>query len=116
MPRPRRKTNEGMLIKSAELLGWALGGLEREIAQTRDRLASLTAQANRLRARVGSKATPARGPAAASSAEPAVTGRKRRRMSAEARKRISDAATKRWAEWRKAAKNKAEGRRQKAEK
>ncbi len=42
-----------VLLKSAELVGWALGGLEREIAQTRERLAALTQQADRLRARAG---------------------------------------------------------------
>ena len=104
MARPRRKTSDGMLIRSAEMLGWALGGLEREIAQTRDRLASLTAQANRLRARIGSRPAPVRGPAAAASfAEPTVTARKRRRrMSPEARKRISEMMKKRWAERKRA--------------
>lgn len=104
MPRGRPGKGEKALMKSAELLGWALGGLEREIAQTRERLAALTSQATRLRARIGTGATPARGPAAAASfAEPAVTGRKmrRRRMSAEARKRISEMMKKRWAERRK---------------
>ena len=111
MARPRRKTSDGMLIRSAEMLGWALGGLEREIAQTRDRLASLTAQANRLRARIGSRPAPVRGPAAAASfAEPAVTARKRRRrMSPEARKRISEMMKKRWAERKKAAASRQQG-------
>ncbi len=107
MPRGRSRKSEGVLIKSAEMLGWALGGLEREIAQTRERLASLTAQAGRLRARVGAAAGPARGPApAATFAEPAVTTRaktRRRRMSAEGRKRISEMMKKRWAERRKKA-------------
>ena len=40
--RPRR-TSRDVLLKSAEFIGWALGGLEREIAQTRERLAALTA-------------------------------------------------------------------------
>ncbi len=105
MPRGRPRKSEEVLMKSAELLGWALGGLEREIAQTRERLSGLVAQAGRLRARVAARATPARGPAAAASfAEPAVTGRKkrRRRMSREARKRISEMMKKRWAERRKA--------------
>ena len=53
MPRGRRKQRSDVLLKSAELVGWALGGLEREIAQTRERLAALTAQADRLRARAG---------------------------------------------------------------
>lgn len=91
-------------MKSAEMLGWALGGLEREIAQTRERLAALTAQAGKLRARLGRTGTTPKGPAApASFDEPAVTGRgTRRRMSAEARKRLSEMMKKRWAERRKA--------------
>ena len=43
MPAGRpRKNKKNVLVKSAELLGWALGGLEKEIAQTRERLANLT--------------------------------------------------------------------------
>jgi hypothetical protein len=54
MPRGRpRKTEKDVLLKSAEMLGWALGGLEREIAQTRERLTALTAQATKLRERLG---------------------------------------------------------------
>ena len=88
------------LVKSAEFVGWALGGLEREIAQTRERLAALNAQAVQLRARFGKRAS-SREPAAAASAPP--NRRKRRRsMSAAARQRISDAMKKRWAERRKA--------------
>lgn len=94
--RPRKKTND-VLLKTAELLGWALGGLEREIAQTRDRLTSLTAQAVRLRKRLGGS----RAPAATAAAEPRAKGRRRRRkMSPEARKRISEMMKKRWAERR----------------
>lgn len=91
-------------MKSAEMLGWALGGLEREIAQTRERLSALTEQAGKLRARLGRRgATPKGAAAPASFDEPAVTGRKtRRRMSAEARKRLSDMMKRRWAERRKA--------------
>ena len=34
MPRGRpRKNSTDVLIKSAELIGWALGGIEREIAR-----------------------------------------------------------------------------------
>jgi hypothetical protein len=88
-------------LKSAEFIGWALGGLEREIAQTRDRLAALTAQAARLRERVG------RGRQAALAAgglppDTSAPVKKRRKMSKEARRRISEAAKKRWAERRKA--------------
>jgi hypothetical protein len=105
MPRGRpRKNPEQVLIKGAELIGWALGGLEREIMETKQRLSALTAQATQLRSKLpGSAQT--RGPAAAASFdEPAVTqGRKRRRrrMSPEARKRISEMMKKRWAERRK---------------
>ena len=107
MPAGRpRKNQDDVLIRSAELIGWAIGGLEREITQTRDRLAALSAQAAKLRARAGvtggasgSGSRSASGNAAASSGEPAG-GRKRRRrkMSPEARKRISEMMKKRWAE------------------
>lgn len=91
--RPGRKPND-VLFKSAEVIGWALGGLEREIAHTRERLNALTAQASKLRARLGRKAAGAL-PAAPDAGTP---GRKRRKMSAEARKRISEMMKKRWAE------------------
>jgi hypothetical protein len=107
MPRGRsRKTNEAVLLRSAEMIGWAIGGIEREIHQTRERLAALTAQAARLRTRLGARG--AKGAAALSSAaltlgEAAQAGVKRRRkMSKEGRKRISEMMTKRWAEHRKA--------------
>ena len=113
MPRGRpRKSSQAMLMKSAEFVGWALGGLEREIALTRERLSSLTAQAVKLRARIGgSVGRGGRGPAApATFGEPAAAkgasnGRRRRRkkMSPEARKRISEMMKKRWAERRKKA-------------
>ena len=92
-------------MKSAEMIGWAIGGLEREIVMTRERLSALTAQANALRAKlpggtrqaaatVGSEAA---GTVAASS----TRTRRRRKMSPEARQRISEMMTKRWAERRK---------------
>ena len=108
MPRGRpRKNADDVLIRSAELIGWALGGIEREIVETRKRLASLTAQAAQLRTRAGAKGS--RGQAAAASdataaaaEEPAEAGngrrKRRRRMSPEARKRISEMMKKRWAE------------------
>ena len=108
MPRGRpRKNSTDVLIKSAEFIGWALGGIEREIAETRQRLSALTAQASQLRARVGGKAR--RGPVSTASAEgetaaPARRKRRRRKMSPEGRKRISEMMKKRWAERRKAAK------------
>lgn len=106
MPRGRPRKTGNVLLKSAELIGWALGGLEREIVETRARLAALTTEAARLRAQVGARGQ--RGPAAAASfGEPGVGGRRRRRrrrMSAEARKRISEMMKKRWAERRRKAK------------
>jgi hypothetical protein len=111
MPKGRpRKTPTDVLIKSAEFIGWALGGIEREIIETRHHLSALTAQANQLRARVGAKGARGAVPAAVSSSAPAESagpaGRKRRRrkMSPEGRKRISDMMKKRWAEHRKKAK------------
>jgi hypothetical protein len=111
MPRGRpRKNPSDVLIKSAELIGWALGGIEREIVETRKRLVALTAQASQLRARAsGGKAgrPPAALSALASAGEAAApTGRKarRRQMSPEARKRISEMMKKRWAERRKVSK------------
>ena len=103
---PRGRPRKDVLLKSAELIGWALGGLEREIAATRDRLSTLTAEAAKLRARLGTRSGAAPGTvAAASFDEPGVGGkRRRRRMSPEARKRISDMMKTRWAERRKASK------------
>jgi hypothetical protein len=100
MPPGRPRKNKDMLVQSAELIGWAIGGIEREIAQTRDRLAALTAQAANLRARSGIRGSAASASAGAQASE---GGRKRRRrkMSPEARKRISEMMKKRWAERRK---------------
>src|SRR6185436_381760 len=102
MPRGRpRKNPNDVLIKSAEFIGWALGGIEREILETRHRLAALTAQANQLRPRIGAKGTrPAPGGAAsavqiAAAAEAAAPKRRRRKMSPEARKRMSEMMKKR---------------------
>lgn len=101
-----RKNQDDVLMKSAELIGWAIGGLEREITQTRERLASLTAQAAKLRARAGGRAgrTAAAGTPAEGGSEGAAPGgrkRRRRKMSPEARERISEMMKKRWAEKRK---------------
>ncbi len=105
MARGRPRKNQGdVLMKSAEMIGWALGGLEREIALTRDRLGSLTAQANSLRSQLMRGGKAAAAPAAAGDdADAAAPGRRRRRkkMSPEARKRISEMMKKRWAERRK---------------
>ena len=105
MARGRPRKQDSVLMRSAEFVGWALGGLEREIAQTKQRLAMLNEQAARLRTRVGAS-LPRKSAAVrsltAGSAGAAGRKRKRRKMSAEARKRISEAQTKRWAERRKA--------------
>ena len=104
MPRGRpRKNTDDVLLKSAEFIGWALGGLEREIAQTRDRLTALTAQATRLRERLGSGKSGRSGAAAEAGERPAGGDRtrRRRRMSPEARRRMSEMMKKRWAERRK---------------
>ena len=98
MPRGRPRKSDQMLMKSAEFIGWALGGLEREIAHTRERLASLTEQAARLRQRIGSKVASRTASSAAGAG--ATRKRRRRQMSPEARKRISDMMKKRWAERR----------------
>ncbi len=104
MPRGRpRKNPTEVLIKSAEFIGWALGGIEREILDTRHRLAKLTAQASQLRTQIGAKGARAV-PAAASpdgTDAPIETKRRRRKMSPEARKRMSEMMKKRWAERRK---------------
>lgn len=108
MPRGRpRKNKDDVLVKSAEMIGWAIGGIEREIMSTRERLAALSAQAAALRSRLpGGGAASTRGAASASGAAAAeVPGtkakRRRRKMSPEARKRISEMMKKRWAERRK---------------
>jgi hypothetical protein len=104
MPRGRpRKNPNDVLIKSAEVIGWALGGIEREINATRERLSALTSQANQLRAKLGKRA------AAVAGAEDAGAGpgrrRRRRKMSPEARKRIAEMMRKRWAEAKKKGKS-----------
>lgn len=104
MARGRPRKNQGdVLMKSAEMIGWALGGIEREIALTRERLGALTAQAGSLRAQLmrGRQAAPEA--VAGEDGEAAGQGRRRRRrkMSPEARKRISDMMKKRWAERKK---------------
>lgn len=112
MPRGRpRKNPNDVLIKSAEFIGWALGGIEREILETRHRLASLTAQANQLRTRMGTAKSARPAPAGGSSpvdlaadGAAAAPRRRRRKMSPEARKRMSDMMKKRWAERRKSSK------------
>jgi hypothetical protein len=106
MPRGRRrKTSGNVLFRSAEWIGWALGGLEREIAETKERLAVLNAQAAKLRSRVGVAARRGVAAAVAASAGEAPLRGKRTTMSAEGRKRISEMMKKRWAEAKKKNKN-----------
>ncbi len=106
MPRGRPRKKRDVLVKSAELIGWAIGGIEREIGQTRERLAALTAQAAKLRARAGVRGPSANaaaagvGPSALSEASGNGRKRRRRKMSPEARKKISEMMKKRWAERR----------------
>ena len=105
MPRGRPvKRNDDVLLKSAELIGWALGGLEREIAQTRERLATLTTQATRLREQLGRRASKSVAAVVSDTEAGETEGRpvqRRRKMSAEAKKRISEMMKKRWAERKK---------------
>jgi len=105
MARRRRKTKTktgDVLLRSADFIGWALGGLEREIAQTRERLAALTTQAARLRARAGASF----GRGASEPAPRVVRGRRRRsRMTPEGRKRISEMMKRRWQEAKKKNRN-----------
>ena len=102
MPRGRpRKNQRNVLMKSAELIGWAIGGIEREIAQTRERLTALTAQAARLRKQAGIKGLGGASSATTTPAEASGRQRRRRKMSPEARKKISEMMKKRWAERRK---------------
>jgi hypothetical protein len=97
-----RKNPEDVLIRSAQLIGWALGGIEREILETRSKLAALTSQAAQLRKRVGARGPgrPAADPPESEATAAPAPNRKRRRrkMSPEARKRISEMMKKRWAE------------------
>jgi hypothetical protein len=103
MPRGRSgKNRDDVLLRSAEFIGWALGGLEHEIAKTKERLAALNAQAATLRARARAKGAVAVKVAAAALNDPARRV-KRSNISPEGRKRISDMMKKRWAERRRKA-------------
>ena len=106
MPRGRRRAKStDVLLKSAELVGWALGGLEREIEHTRERLVALTAQAAKLRARVGGAARGALSTMASPNPTLPRRGRGRGQMSPAGRKRISEMMKKRWAEAKKKNRN-----------
>jgi len=106
MPRGRRRKGADALFKSAEWVGWALGGLEREIEQTKSRLQALTAQAATLRNRVGGAV--GRGVKAAADTVADAGGPRRRRrgrMTPEGRRRISEMMKKRWLEAKKKNRN-----------
>ena len=75
---PRGRPRKDLLLRSAELAGWALGGLEREIAETRTRLSHLIDQAAELRSRLGKSAAPASG-------EPAAAGKGGRKRAGRCR-------------------------------
>ena len=96
MPRGRPRTGraEALIVKSGELIGWALGGVEREIADTRERLSTLMVHASKLRSRLAS----VQGGKASRASSAGARPRGRRRMSVAARKRISEMMKKRWAE------------------
>ena len=99
MPRGTRRRNadDSVLVRSAELIGWAVGGIEREIVETRERLATLMARAAQLRTQAG-RTDNRKGHTSAGG--PKADRPRRRKMSAEGRKRIADAARHRWAKWR----------------
>lgn len=105
MPPGRPRKNADVLFKSAEMIGWAIGGLEREIMLTRERLSALTTQVTKLRARAGVRGSSGATATTGAAANEGNTGggrkRRRRTMSPEARKRISEMMKKRWAERRK---------------
>jgi hypothetical protein len=115
--RPRKTpadSSDSVLYRSAEFIGWALGGIEREIVDTKSRLTALTEKAGQLRARLGlaGAGTPTsqtRGATGgAGEGAPAVaaeTGggrrRRRRKLTPEQRAAISERMRRTWAERRK---------------
>jgi hypothetical protein len=99
MARGRRRGAARAVGVSAEVLSWALDGLQREIGQTKERLAELTARAREVRAaldRGGRPAAETTPPAAPAAATPRQGRRRKRRLSAEGRKRIREALKRRW--------------------
>lgn len=102
MARGRAGKGRDALIRSAQLIGWALGGLEHEIARTKERLTALNAQAETLRAQARKKGAVVAKVAKAVLNDSAVKV-KRSYISPEGRKRISEMMKKRWAERRKKA-------------
>ena len=96
MPRGRARQGkaEAFMVKSGELLGWALGGVEREIAETRKRLSTLMAQAAKLRSRLVSL----KGRKTSATSPPVGGSRRSRRPTADASKKRTGVGGKRGAE------------------
>ena len=96
MPRGRARQGkaEAFMVKSGELLGWALGGVEREIAETRKRLSTLMAQAAKLRSRLVSL----KGRKTSAASPPARGSRRSRRPTSDASKKRTGVDGKRGAE------------------
>ncbi len=96
MPRGRARQGkaEAFMVKSGKLLGWALGGVEREIAETRERLSTLMAQAAKLRTRLVSL----KGRKTSAASPPASGSRRRQRRTSDASKRRTGVGGKRGAE------------------
>ncbi len=91
--RARQGKTEAFIVKSGKLLGWAQGSVEREIAETRERLSTLMAQAAKLRTRLVTlkdRKTSAASPTASGS-------RRRRRPTSGASKKRTAVAGKRGA-------------------
>ncbi|MPY88339.1 MAG: hypothetical protein GEU99_10470 [Luteitalea sp.] len=116
MPRGRRKGTARAVGVSAEVLTWALDGLQREIAQTKERLTELTARASEVRAALDQGRAPAEKrlavpvqPAERTEARPAGRRRKRR-LSAEGRRRIKEALKRRWQRYHEQQARKAQGK------
>ena len=96
MPRGRARQGkaEAFMVKSGELLGWALGGVEREIAETRKRLSTLMAEAAKLRSRLVSL----KGRKTSAASPPARGSRRSRRPTSDVSKRRTGVGGKRGAE------------------
>jgi hypothetical protein len=94
MSRKKQVRRTRASVPPQALVAWALAGLEAEIAQTRERLTTLMAQAEALRRQSGAtEATPPSGPQ-----PPSARGT--RQLSDEARQRLSERMKQRWAERR----------------
>lgn len=94
--RPAGSRSLPSLLQSPEFVQLALAGVEREVKETRERLAKLEAYAEQLRR--GTKAPAA--PVVA--ARPKKGAKGANRLSPEARKALSERMRRKWAEYRKA--------------